>query len=86
MEFETIGFDNLEFKMSDSYSEDYSDSKEYPATLQALKFKTKHVQTRQMMKNCINLSDKTTPDNINKIEMKAAIKTTHSYINVFCGF
>ena len=33
MEFETIGFDNLEFKMSDSYSEDYSDSKEYPATL-----------------------------------------------------
>ena len=33
MEFETIGFDNLEFKMSDSYSEDYSKSKEYPAAL-----------------------------------------------------
>ena len=30
---ETTGFDNLQFKMSDSYSEDYSESKEYPATL-----------------------------------------------------
>ena len=33
MEFETIGFNNFEFKMSDSCSEDYSESKEYPSCL-----------------------------------------------------
>ena len=31
--FKTIGFNYFEFKMSDSYSEDYSESKEYPVCL-----------------------------------------------------